>query len=336
MLKTHTFLLLFIAASLNLYARVWSPDTLLGDGFEATIIDQGKDYSGEICSTVIRKQAQKPAICGVLYVHGFNDYFFQAEMANKFTAENYSFYAVDLRKYGRSLRNWQKPYQVRNMAEYFADLDSAVSVMKENGVRNIILMGHSTGGLTCALYMAEVRKPEIRALVLNSPFLDWNLSPMLEAVAVPSIAVLGKYFPDVRIPQGGGTSYGESLLEGYSGEWNFDTTLKVLKSPDVDAGWIRAIDVAQHRLQNMLMPIKVPVLLMHSARSVSSGNGGDAVLDVRDIGRYGRNLACNLTIMVVDGGLHDLVLSRKKVREQLYGKLFKWLETNHLQGQLYQ
>ena len=39
----------------------------------------------------------------VLHVHGFADYFFQTVAADCWVERGYDFYALDLRKYGRSL-----------------------------------------------------------------------------------------------------------------------------------------------------------------------------------------------------------------------------------------
>ena len=41
----------------------------------------------------------------MLYLHGWNDYFFQTHLADAFAALGFDFYALDLRRYGRSLRN---------------------------------------------------------------------------------------------------------------------------------------------------------------------------------------------------------------------------------------
>ena len=73
------------------------------------------------------------------------------------------------------------------MKEYFADIDSSISQMKDDGIDEIILMGHSTGGLTTSLYMASNPDSDIRALILNSPFLDWNLSSFQEKFLVGSV-----------------------------------------------------------------------------------------------------------------------------------------------------
>ena len=58
----------------------------------------------------------------VLYVHGFADYFFQRHMAERFAAEGYAFYALDLRKHGRSLRPHQHPNFCKSVTEYYADI----------------------------------------------------------------------------------------------------------------------------------------------------------------------------------------------------------------------
>ncbi|MCM1503606.1 MAG: alpha/beta hydrolase [Muribaculum sp.] len=313
----------------------WSPD-VLGDGYEMRRVNQPDDYAGKVRCTIVRKQsACNDVRRAVLYVHGFNDYFFQAEMGNRFVDSCYNFYAVDLRKYGRSIMEGQKKFQVRDMKEYFADIDSALSQMKRDGNNEIILIGHSTGGLTTALYMNENPDTVVKALILNSPFLDWNQSNFQERFLIPLVRGAARLLPDISISQGGGTGYARSLLAAYEGEWNYDTSWKLMVSPNVDAGWIRAIDVAQGIIQDN-PHIRVPILLMHSDRSVKEGDPAsmysraDAVLDVEDISKYGRRLGPKVTEVTVYGGLHDLVLSRKEVRNPLFSYMFLWLDRQGL------
>ena len=104
----------------NIEANVssWMPD-VLGNGFHMCYVSQGIDYSGNVRCAIIRKKARQNTERGVLYIHGFSDYFFQKEMANRFIEQGYNFYAVDLRKYGRSFTQGQKMFQVRNLEEYF-------------------------------------------------------------------------------------------------------------------------------------------------------------------------------------------------------------------------
>ena len=328
-MKRFIIPLLAAVAVFTATAQTWSPDSLCR-GFESRRVKMADDYSGPVVSTIIRKLAPGENVRrGVLYVHGFNDYFFQSEMGEEFVSHGYDFYAVDLRKYGRSLLPGQKRYQCRSISEYFPDIDSALVDMGRNGISEIVLMGHSTGGLITACYLNSNERPQIKALILNSPFLDWNLG-RLEKV-IPLVTWWGKLFPNTKISQGKSTAYAESLLKRYHGEWSYDTRLKLIQSPDVDAGWVRAITEAQRSLRDGKARISQPILLMYSAQSVDSSewspehNRADGVLDVRDIKRFGMELGPHVTLLKVPGGLHDLVLSAPGVRYPLYNHIFSWL-----------
>lgn len=324
-------LLLFLTLLLfGVPAQAWTPD-LLGDGYEMEYVDQPADYEGPVRSAVVRKLVPDSVTprAAVLYIHGFNDYFFQKSMGDEFVDHGYDFYAVDLRRYGRSIMSGQKPFRVRNIDEYFPDIDSAVVRIRSSGVRRVVLCGHSTGGLIASCYLSRNPQPDIKALVLNSPFLDWNLG--WKEKLVPLISFWGKFFPDTRISQGDSDAYSSSLLASGHGEWTFNTDWKMPQSPDVDAGWVRAITMAQKSLRDGKARIDVPILLMYSARSVDSAvwtpgvSRADCVLDVADIRKYGRELGPDVTCVRVEGGIHDLVLSAKNVREPLYRYIFMWL-----------
>ncbi len=91
--------LVCVSAVLHMSAGGWQPD-VLGGGYEMRSVGHGSDYSGKVVSTIIRKTVADSTATqrGVLYVHGFNDYFFNACMGDEFVAHGYDFYAVDLRK----------------------------------------------------------------------------------------------------------------------------------------------------------------------------------------------------------------------------------------------
>ena len=243
--------------------NTWMPD-ILGSGFEKKDFDMGRDYSGPVRCTVIRRMAQGSRK-GAVYVHGFSDYFFQKDMALEFNDHGYSFYAVDLRKYGRALMKGQKPFQVRAMSEYFPDIQAAVDCAKADGITEIVLVGHSTGGLTTALYMMYHPDPAIRALILNSPFLAWNMPKFMTKFLIPMVKPLAKIWPSMKMKSGGTIDYNDSISSKLHGEWDYDNSLKPDIMPDVDAGWIRAIDNGQKDIARG--KIKVPVLFMHSDKS---------------------------------------------------------------------
>lgn len=306
----------------------WQPD-ILGDGFEMAFINHPADYSGKVRSTVIRKLATAPSHKAILYVHGFSDYFLQKEMAQMFVDHGYNFYAIDLRKYGRSLLEGQRLFQVRDLHEYFPDIDSAVEIISADGTESIALLGHSTGGLTTSLYMSEKPSPLIKALMLNSPFLDWNMPTFMKKVIISIASSFGRVFPNVKIHQEPDAGYANTLSAHHQGEWLYRDDWKPDVLPDPDLGWIRAIYQGQKQLRRQ--SVKVPVLLMHSSCSVKKGDSkesyfhADAILDVETISYYGTRLGNDVTEVTLQDGLHDLVLSKKIIREQVYETMLSWL-----------
>lgn len=305
----------------------WAPDSLL-QHYSVHRVEHPDDYQGKVISTIIRHDSVIPRGRGILYIHGFNDYFFQGALGDSAVAHNWNFRAVDLRRYGRSLRANDKRYQVRNLREYFPDIDSAIVEMNREHIDTIVLLAHSTGGLIASLYMNQTPPPSVKALILNSPFLEWNMNGFTRKILIPIVSCIGSHFPDIPIKQSASTLYSRSLLDGYNGEWHFDTSKKLMVSPSVSSGWVHAIETAQNWLHRH-SDIKVPILLMHSSQCADNenGNNGDAVLNVNDISKWGRRLGPCITQAIIPNGLHDLILSPKPIRDATYSTMFNWLDS---------
>jgi alpha-beta hydrolase superfamily lysophospholipase len=291
----------------------WTPDRLLS-GFESLELAFANDYDGRVIATLVRLPAGDASRGAVLYVHGFVDYFFQRHMAERFAAEGYAFYALDLRKHGRSLLPHQHACFCKDVTEYHADITRALA---EIGAP-VLLAGHSTGGLVCALYAAHgERRDQVRALWLNSPFFDWNVSPFKRA-QLGLAALTGHAFPFLNDPKALSAAYVRSLHRDFGGEWDFDLKLKPLHGFPTYFGWVGAILAAQAKAHAGL-DIACPVLTMHSDEA-------DIVLDWRHIARWGRTLGRKASVLAFPGGLHDLVLSRREIRDAVFSQLFAWAE----------
>lgn len=309
----------------------WHPDIL--EGYEARYVNHGKSFDGPCRSTIIRKLCGRPDVKrAYLYIHGFNDYFFQKEMGDRFVDSGYNFYAVDLRRYGRSLQPWQYPFNVRHQSEYFEDIDSAIAQIRRDGNVDITLSGHSTGGLTVAYYGAVKGKEiEVDRIVTNSPFLEWNFSPVVRNVGTPVIGFLSKIFPNAKIKQEQCDGYAYSLLKQYHGEWEYNTDWKMIYSPPVTYSWIGSINNAQSELMRHAADISVPVLVMHSSRKISGCNWnpefmtGDCVLNPFELQKRGEKLGHEPQVCAIDSGLHDLILSLPRYRQAAYDTIFSFL-----------
>ena len=60
---------------------------------------------------------------------------------------------------------------------------------------------------------------------------------------------------------------------------------------------------------------------MHSDES-------DIVLDWKQVARWSRTLGPNVAVQAFPGGFHDLVLSRREIRDAVFARLFAWTAAN--------
>ncbi|NPC96334.1 alpha/beta hydrolase [Nocardioides sp. zg-DK7169] len=303
---------------------------VLGEPFLAETIELPDDDEGPVVATLVTRRAERPNGRAVLHVHGFADYFFQAEYAAWWCDRGYDFYALDLRKYGRSLLPHQTPNYVVDLAEHHAEIDEAWRrITERDGHRQVVASAHSTGGLTLPLWAHDRQPAELVGMVLNSPWLDLQGSAFLRTIGTVALKQLGQRQPRRAIPRTVNGLYGSSLHRDHGGEWDFDLTWKPLESFTVYAGWLRAVRNGHARLQAGL-DVACPVLVLSSGASRwptvmgEDVHGNDIVLDVAHIRRWATAIGTHVTYVAVPGARHDVVLSRPEPRERVYAELERW------------
>jgi alpha-beta hydrolase superfamily lysophospholipase len=308
---------------------------ILGPPYVSETIELPDDDEGAVVATLVRRPADRRKPHGaVLKVHGFCDYFFQTTEAEFFTGLGYDFYALDLRKHGRSLLPHQTPNFALDLSEYDADLDAASRLIRDrDGHERVIISGHSTGGLITALW-SDRRRVEGRqmadAFVLNSPWLDLQGSFFLRTAGTEAINRLGQRRPYAVVPRTVTGVYGETLHRDLRGEWDFDLTWKPQESYPVRAGWLRAVRVG-HRTVHRGIDVGAPVLTLCSARSLvvqkwcDEAACADTVLDVKQIAKWSHQLGLHVTVIRLADALHDVFLSRKDVRDTAFAHVKRWL-----------
>lgn len=329
--------ILFSFCLITVYVKAQYVPDYLGDDYVHRTFNMPDDYSGKVVCTLTKKQQDTTIHKAILYIHGYNDYFFQQQLGDSVKAHGYNFYALDLRKYGRSILAEQDTFFVKNLHEYFADIDTALYTIKKEGNSEILLMAHSTGGLITPLYLHSKGKDlPVKALILNSPFLDMNMSWMMENIAIPVVSFIGKYFPYITVQGRSLSMYAESLLKQYHGEWNYKTNWKLTYGHPIQSGWIRAIHLGQKTIQKGI-DLPCPILVMSSDKSIKEtpvwNNDylkADIVLDVKDIQKYGARLGKDVSRVTIPNGIHDLVLSSVPARNITYKTIFDWIEEKQL------
>jgi alpha-beta hydrolase superfamily lysophospholipase len=311
---------------------------VLGPPFEAETIHLGHDDEGEVVATLVRRQVspgETSPLGAVLHVHGFCDYFFQSAMAQFWVDLGYDFYAVDLRKYGRSLLPHQTPNFCTDLADYHPDLDAALErITGRDGHTRLVLTAHSTGGLIAPLWLHHRRTLDghapADAVILNSPWLDLPGSVLLRTAGTRAIDQIGSRRPYAVVPRTVSGLYAESLHCDLRGEWEFDLAWKPRESFPVRAGWLRAVRRG-HRAVHRGIDVGAPVLVLCSRRSHTPQEWDDdvartdIVLDVRQVARWSHRLGTHVTLSMLDDAMHDVLASAEPVRKAAYDEIRRWL-----------
>lgn len=261
-----------------------------------------------------------------------------------FTRRGARFFALDLRKYGRSLRDYQTPGFVRDLSEYDADFAAALAAMRTKALgRSLLLVGHSTGGLTLSLWLSRLLAdpglvpdaPELLALVLNSPWLEFQLSAASRHAISPLMDLHAKVLPHATAPQFDFGFYARAQREVAVASDCYETVeaWRPEKTMPVHVAWLNAVLRAQGQLLSAGGgAITVPVQVLLSARTAVPTHwsmaltSADSVLVVDDIARAALKLGSEVTVTRIDGALHDVFLSAEHARNDAYLALERFLD----------
>ena len=311
----------------------WEADSEL-PGYQKLVIPlrDAPLYPGEpdhqVVATLVRRN-QPERVRAMLYVHGWNDYFFQDHLADAVSNWGYDFYALDLRRYGRSLREGQLAGYTQDLREYYVELDAAVDRIRREGHDHLVIMGHSTGGLVVSMFVAE-RPGQVDALVLNSPWLEVPSFQAWRSALRAGLGALGSVSPTrtFSLPDPG--FYRRTICREQEGEWTYNHNFKGDPAFKWRVGWMAAM-MRGHAAVREGLGIEVPVLMLISARSDPSRiwneemRRADLVLDVETLAARAPLLSNHVTLIRVEGGRHDLVLSDAGPRAQFLEETRRWL-----------
>ena len=285
----------------------------------------------------------------LLYIHGRNDYFFQRELAEDIAGCGGAFYALDLRRYGRSLRPGQRMGFVSNLSLYDEDIAEALDLIREDYPDlPLVLMGHSTGGLLATLW-ANRHPGALDGLILNSAWLEMQTMASMRSAVAPILERIASRNPMWAVPGGDGPDhYGRSLREGRNAldaplpdslaaypddpavkGWSYALEWKRPGSYPAYAAWLEAI-LDGHENVASSVHLDIPVLSMMSTSSyfgeefIEAVFSSDVVLDREVILERSARLG-PLVTMASFPGKHDLLLSDPQVRAEVYDTMNRWI-----------
>lgn len=291
--------------------------------------DGGEEPSAPDVATLVHQAGAGGRRRAVLYLSGFVDYFFQAEHGQAWIDAGYDFYALDMRRAGRSINGHPRPDDVRDLRVHDEEIGAALELLRAGGAEQVVLLGHSTGGLQAVLWAAD-HPGSVDVVVLNSPWLDLNRGWFDRVVLTAVIDRVGAWWPQLQVGSID-EPYGRALHRATGGAWDYDLTLKPHAGFPARAGFLRTVRRAHAELARG-MDVAEPVLLACSARSGSRRDpdaaelsGTDVVLSVDQMLARAPMIGPDVTIMQVPGGVHDLALSPPTAREHYTRGAIEWV-----------
>lgn len=322
-----------------------STDPLLGEGYSSHRLELGADDEGPLVATLIHREPtsaaadpaapvpgeapgmQKPPI---LLMHGWSDYVLDRDLMEHLGRWGHDVWGLDLRKHGRSLLPGQTATEIDHLNRYDAEIGTSLRLIGRD--RPPVLLAHSTGGLTAALW-AQRNPGTVRGLVLNSPWLEMYLGPVARTLAAAPVRLLAERLHRRPILPAGTDHYARVTHRSFGGSYDYDLVLKPPGGHPFPAVTLGAIIDGQRRL-SAAGPLTLPILVMHSARSrisprfSESMRRADSVLDVRTLVTAASRLGPDVRIEAIPGARHDVFLSDDDVRTRALQILDDWLETS--------
>lgn len=346
--------------NVNQSTPAWGPD-VLGEAFEQLSLPLKDDSEGEVVATLVRylpnpemtprrgfwhrlgfdrANDTAPIAHGadVLYIHGYSDYFFQAHLAEYWRELGASFYALDLRKYGRSIRSHQTPGYIDSLATYDEEIEVALAQMGQGTVhgagqnpkRKLVLMGHSTGGLILSLW-ADRNPGRASVVILNSPWLEYQLTGAARSVAAPVVGFQARVNPKAPMANIDMGYYFRTISREREGEWEFNPQWRPEHGFTVRTGWLNAI-LAGHARIAAGLTIDVPIFTLLSTKSLLTPRWSkdmmqaDVAIDVNIVAARVHQLGNVTTVARIPNAMHDVFLSNKAAREHAFAQLTTWLK----------
>jgi alpha-beta hydrolase superfamily lysophospholipase len=243
----------------------------------------------------------------IAVVHGYGDHggryvWFGEAMA----ARGWAVYVYDLRGHGQSSG---RRGQVKRFDDYLDDTEMYLDeVRRLQPGKPLFLLGHSMGGLICAR-LAEERAPDVRALILSSPFLQ--LAEVLPPARVAAAKVLALVWPNRDIGntlRAAQLSHDKTVVDAY-------VTDRLVHHVAL-ARWAAATLAAQDAAMAGAERIALPLYVLYGK--------DDQVVDVAFVeALVARAASEDKTIRSYEGLYHECF--NEVGREQVYDDLAAWI-----------
>ncbi|MFT2112038.1 alpha/beta hydrolase [Marinomonas sp. 2405UD68-3] len=314
-------------------------DDFLGSSFRSRGFQNTQAKHATVCHLINHKHSHEFSKA-ILYLHGYTDYFFQSELAEDIIKNDYAFYALDLQGYGRSIRPFSTPNECDSLDQYFDDLNIALTTIKEDGINEVVILAHSTGGLIASRFLQSLQQslhnsaqsetlPAVTGLILNSPFICLPFTPHKLKKMTRLVSTLVHLFPFYKKVSYKDKVYAKTLHKKFGGEWQYRLDFKPSNGFGLSFAWLKQVIKSQNTL--VQQKLHIPTLLCCSEKSTYTAQNthevaqGDGALDVESMQQTARSIYTHLEIQTIPQGFHDLYLSKATARQHYLSAIKHWL-----------
>jgi alpha-beta hydrolase superfamily lysophospholipase len=243
----------------------------------------------------------------IAVVHGYGDHGGRyAWLGEDMAARGHTVYAYDLRGHGQSSG---ARGQVGRFADYLDDTEVFLDeVRRAQPGKPLFLLGHSMGGLVCAL-LAEERPLDVRGLVLSSPFLQ--LADMVPPTKKVGVGILARVWPGKDVGntvQAAHLSHDEAVVERY--------VTDPLVHHVATARWAAATLAAQDAAMAGAAAITLPLLVLYG----TDDHVADAAFTEE---LFARAASDDKSILRYEGYYHECF--NETGRERVFDDLAAWV-----------
>lgn len=225
----------------------------------------------------------------VVIVPGFNSHSgYYQWVAEQLTSNRFATYAIDLR--GRGNSDGERFYIADNN-EIVSDIDQLVSIAKQahNGLP-VFVLGHSAGGVLSALFMLA-HQDKVNGFICES--FAYKVPAPDFALAV--LKGLSHVFPHAHVLKLKNEDF--SRDEAVVAMMNSDPLIAHEVQPTKT---VQQLVLADERLKNEFIDIKVPLLILHGTMDKATKPEGSQEF-------YDNAGSSDKTIKLYDGHYHDLL-----------------------------
>lgn len=243
----------------------------------------------------------------IIWIPGRNDYFFHYHFSSFYS--EYDIYSIMFKN--NHARRKDIIHHVDHLEEHFLEIDKIYENYDINNYDEVILYGHSTGGLLCILYNEQNKKNKINKLILNSPFLKFK-GHWIENIFLNYIGwYLFNYIPDINISFtiNKPNSYALSLCNKYK----INKKYKTYHNLPIISSWIINIMKHQNRISLNKIKINIPTIIFYCDKSIKNNftEQGDSIINIEENLKQIPYLINDnlLHLKIIKNGRHDILCS---------------------------